>query len=204
MAELKRLSPLDSGPKKEVGNPADRQNLPLWERKMEVLRRSRTTPRDLYDFRITDFKFNNPEAERHVRLSWRNIDDMKARRKLGFPYQIFSPVTDVELKEFGLEVTANDRTPEGTVLAGIDAVLYWAPAEAYDQWNERRMADKDLKHLLQREKETASEKIAAAAGQKYKDAGGPVGDIHFADSLDGLREAQAEETKGMTKVESDL
>jgi hypothetical protein len=204
--ELKRdVLPTTVGkPKLSVGNPADRQNLPLWARRLEAMKRNHTMPGDLLEHDPTGFEFTNKEAEKHVTCAWLNIDEMRRRPFMsGFHYDIFEPVTEEVMTEFGLKVQTGERTPEGQPKCGYDLAMYWAPKEAHDQMMHNMSRGARVKELMQREQQATSAKLAEAS-QSGGRGTGPVGNIHVTDSLEGLKDAQKEELQGMRPVQSDL
>jgi hypothetical protein len=177
--------------KVEVKSPEQRkQHTPLWKRRLESLRRSGTTARDIFEQDIFQTKMNAASRD-HVRLIWMSDIIMQKRPLLtGFNYELLQPCTPEVCAEFGIETRTKDRTPEGVPKAGMDAVLYWAPEELCREQDAFLRRGADVKNLMAAREKGGKEEIAASISSEQRGMASPIGSITA--STDGREFLEAE------------
>lgn len=150
------------------------QNLPLWDRKIKIMEERGTTPNDLFD---TDPQhIECPDVVKENVSFWWASDIILTRRPWlpGFNYELYEPVTETEIKEWGLKLNTKDRTPEGIPRIGSDMYLYWAPKKLRDQ-QMKLMRGPSLQERMQKQAHELRERMAKDKLGQAGDGTGPLG-----------------------------
>jgi len=91
-----------------------------------------TTPRDVLEYQPDEWDCP-PEVRRHIVVEFHSDFLMQRRPVSTFQYEIWQPVTEKEIKEFGLRFRTRLKARNGQPLYGLDMKAYWTTRELYDQ-----------------------------------------------------------------------
>jgi len=161
--------------------PTTRRIAHLWDRRMEILRREGTLPRDFLE-NDPFYVDMNPEAKKHVTLIW--ISDLIAKTQMvlpGWRKEVYEPVTPEVAEEFGIRPRVKTTTPDGVPKAGFDMVLHWAPKAATDQIMAHFREQANIDHMMARTKQKLAEEGLHAPDEL-------IGDFKQVESYEGLVE----------------
>lgn len=159
------------------------RRVPLWKKEADRFRSKGTTPRDLYEG-DPFYVFRPPHVAKNVRLLWMSDPIWQKRPILpGFRYDIYQPVTQEIIDEFGLKPATKDRTVDGVPKVGTDATLFWAPEEIAREQDIVFLRGANIADQMRAQKQDLEEKFR---GQDQ----GVVGDVIVADTPEQLYAAE--------------
>lgn len=182
-----RLGEAEESKKPTISEPRD-QHLPIWDRKIRAMEARGTTPRDLFDKDPFGYEMSEA-AKEHVTLWWASDIILKRRPFLrGFNYDLYEPVTDKEVEEFGLKLNTKDRTPEGYFRVGNDAILYWAPKKLRDE-QMKYMRGPTLRERMEQQRGELKERMMRERLRTGGDGTGPMqGELIVSKDINEVRE----------------
>lgn len=192
-AETKPTEAETKPAKKKLGRPRKKN---LWDRRVEMLRSTSTTPRDLFETDVFETHMP-PGTRRHVGLLWiSEIIERKHPPLTGWMQDLYQPVTPEVMEELGITVRTKDRTPEGVPKAGTDAVLYWAPKELLKEQDEILLrGNKPSERLHELEDE-----MTGVIRRDNRDGSGTFGRFAVSRDLREVAEVGEEDEGGMGKM----
>lgn len=172
------------------------KKIQLWDSRIESMKRARTTPLDVHENDPLQAKIGLREARKNVRLLW--ISDIMLQKRpmlTQFNWDLYQPVTKALKEEWKIQTSQEQYGPDGTVRAGMDANLYWAPEELCQQ-QDLIMRGMSPKEVAQLNSEQMDEAIRGAVDSKGVGAE-PIGEMLVTHDWREVEEAKEKAREGM-------
>jgi len=122
------------------------KEVPLWEAHIELMKKKGTMPRDIFDRNPLGVKIRSSEAADYFFDESANTESWETKMIPGVPWDLYQPVTDKEIRAFGLRCVSDKRNDRGEVMGPTDTKLAWIPKALKKQWSDMQRERAQRRH----------------------------------------------------------